>query len=203
MLDDRPSSSLSSIFYLLFFPTLVLRWFIIIIIIIIIICIFTAEGTKIITIGLTEIIKIINFVRLWKSEKNLEFKNNKIHKIRMIFDLGVWYYNFSGIASLQLPITSTVGWRSSPTELFTARRLVACRWHATTKSSLVIVHQSARRPSVMPSHCPGTGHLLLLVTGSGTVPGDITSAPSLSFFRRKLKTNLFRQSWFYRSCFFT
>jgi len=35
------------------------------------------------------------------------------------------------------------------------RPATSCHWHDITKSSPVVVHQSARRPSVMSSHCRG------------------------------------------------
>ena len=87
---------------------------------------------------------------------------------------------------------------SSFTELFTARRLVTCPtcWVVLLTSSLR--SSSTSRLDVSPSCRVTVGDRLFAVASPviwNSLPGDITSASSLSVFRRKLKIHLFRQSY--------
>jgi len=93
-----------------------------------------------------------------------------------------------------LPSESSSNWQSSPTELFTWLRLSNRLSHIADMSSPSWIRSSTSNQfAFRPSR---------LVASAGpklwnSLPDDIrpTSASSLTVFRRKLKTHLFRQSY--------
>jgi len=64
----------------------------------------------------------------------------------------------------------------------------SCRWHASTNPSSVVVYQSARRPPVRLSHCRAPVISCCWSEIWNSLPGDISSTPSLLVFSRKLKS---------------
>ena len=98
------------------------------------------------------------------------------------------------------PSTLSSNWPSSSTELFTALHLGTYRTGCST--SLIcrrdVEAGCDRRPPV--SSTSARRDLLLLAIArlllpAHSLPVDVQSAPSLTTFRHKLKTHLFRQSY--------
>jgi len=95
------------------------------------------------------------------------------------------------------PSEFSLSWRSSSTELFTARYLFdLLRRVADMPSRNRLRSSSTGQVDVRPSCRVAVGDRSFAVTGHriwNSFPRNITSATSLSVFRRKLKTCLFRQ----------
>jgi len=97
---------------------------------------------------------------------------------------------------------SSLNWQSLSTEVFTALHLGVCLICCTTFQTS---HQDAVRSSTSSELVIPLSRLVITVGDRSfsvagprlwnTLPEDVTYAPSLLVFRRKLKTHLFRQSY--------
>jgi len=101
------------------------------------------------------------------------------------------------------PSASSLNWRSLCTELFTALHLSTYRASFSTSPICRrdVEAGCARRPPVFfdvrPSRLVTVGDRSFAAVGPrlwNSLPVDVQSASSLTTFRRKLKTHLFRQS---------
>ena len=102
---------------------------------------------------------------------------------------------FTGCVHLN---ASSLNWQSLSTEIFTALHLGICLICCTAFQTSHLRSSTSSELVIPLSRLVAVGDRSFAVAGPrlwNTLPEDITSAPSLLVFRRKLKTHLFRQSY--------